>query len=181
MSGLRCWVSGCFCVALLGCDGAADFADLDTYMNEVRLQSPGAIDPAPVIRSYPVVTYSASALRSPFQPPQNVDLITDRRSASAVRPNPQRVRQHLEGFDIEQLQMVGSLFHASGRFALLRSAAGVFPLRVGDYLGRNEGRIVAISESRVDVVEIVADGAGGWQEQPRTLSLKQHSQAESAK
>lgn len=175
MSGLRCWVSGCFCLALLGCEGGTDFADLDAYMSEVRLQSPGAIDPAPVMRSHPSLTYSASALRSPFQPPQRIDLIIGRQGTSAVRPNPQRARQHLERFDIEQLQMVGSLSHASGRFALLRSASGVFPLRVGDYLGRNEGRIVAISESRVDVVEIVADGAGAWQERPRTLSLKKHS------
>mgnify|MGYP006167095243 CR=1 FL=1 len=41
--------------------------------------------------------------------------------------------------------------------------------------GPGRGRIVAISESRVDVVEIVADGAGAWQERPRTLSLKKHS------
>ncbi|BCT30949.1 pilus assembly protein PilP [Pseudomonas sp. BNK-6] len=175
MIGSRCWVLGCFCVALLGCEGGADFADLDAYMSEVHLQSPGAIDPPPVMRSYPSVTYGASALRSPFQPPQRVEQITARQGASAVRPNSRRVRQHLEGFDIEQLQMVGTLSRASGRFALLRSAGGVFPLQVGDYLGRNEGRIVAISESRVDVVEIVADGAGAWQERPRTLSLKKHS------
>lgn len=43
MIGSRCWVFGCFCVALLGCEGGADFADLDAYMSEVHLQSPGRL------------------------------------------------------------------------------------------------------------------------------------------
>jgi type IV pilus assembly protein PilP len=51
----------------------------------------------------------------------------------------------------------------------------VHRLKVGDYLGRNEGRIVAISSAQVDVVEIVPDGQGAWLERPRTIPLKEHS------
>lgn len=176
MRRLRWAVLGCLCAGLWGCGGADDdFADLDAYMNQMRLQAPGSIEPMPVIRSYPSFTYDASALRSPFQPPQRLDLAARRQGASAVRPDPQRARQYLEGFDIEQLQMVGTLSNASGSFALLRGAGGIHRLQVGDYLGRNEGRVVTISESQIEVVEIVPDGAGAWQERPRTLALKKHS------
>ena len=48
-------------------------------------------------------------------------------------------------------------------------------MKVGDYLGRNEGRIVAITESQVDIVEIVPDGEGGWLERPRTIPLKERT------
>jgi len=48
-------------------------------------------------------------------------------------------------------------------------------MKVGDYLGRNSGRIVAISDSQVDVVEIVPDGEGAWLERPRIISLKEKS------
>jgi type IV pilus assembly protein PilP len=51
----------------------------------------------------------------------------------------------------------------------------VHRLKVGDYLGRNDGRVVAISEGEIDVVEIVPDGEGGWLERPRTLTLKERS------
>jgi type IV pilus assembly protein PilP len=51
----------------------------------------------------------------------------------------------------------------------------VHRVKVGDYLGRNHGRIVAIDEARVDVVEIVPDGEGGWLERPRSLALKERS------
>ena len=71
--------------------------------------------------------------------------------------------------------MVGTISNAAGSFALLRGAGGVHRLKVGDYLGRNDGRIVAISASQVDVVEIVPDGQGTWLERPRTIPLKEHS------
>ncbi|WP_372242027.1 pilus assembly protein PilP [Pseudomonas sp. Fl4BN1] len=175
MRRLRWAAFGCLCMGLWGCSGGDDFADLDAYMNEVRGQSVGPIEPTPLIHSYPSFTYSASALRSPFQPKQTIDLAARQQGVSAVRPDPQRVRQYLEGFDIEQLQMVGSLSNASGSFALLRGAGGVHRLKVGDYLGRSEGRIVAIRDSQVEVVEIVPDGTGAWLERPRTLPLKTHS------
>ena len=87
----------------------------------------------------------------------------------------QVAKQYLEGFNIEQFEMVGTISNATGSFALLRGAGGVHRLRVGDYLGRNDGRIVAISGSQVDVVEIVPDGEGAWLERPRTIPLKEHS------
>ncbi|WP_025130298.1 pilus assembly protein PilP [Pseudomonas sp. PH1b] len=175
MKRLRWLAPGLLWMGLWGCGSGEDFADLDAYMNEMRLQSPGPIEPTPVIRSYPSFTYSAGALRSPFQPPQRAELVAGPQGASAVRPDPDRLRQYLEGFDIEQMQMVGTLSNASGSFALLRAAGGIHRLQVGDYLGRNEGRIVAISDSQLEVVEIVPDGAGAWQQRPRTLPLKKHS------
>ena len=48
-------------------------------------------------------------------------------------------------------------------------------MRVGDYLGRDDGRIVSISEARVDLLEIVADGENAWREQPRSISLNVRS------
>lgn len=57
-------------------------------------------------------------------------------------------------------------------FALVNGAGGVHRVRVGDYLGRNNGRIIAINEGKIDVVEIVPDGEGGWLERPRSLSQR---------
>jgi type IV pilus assembly protein PilP len=58
---------------------------------------------------------------------------------------------------------------------LISGAGGVHRVKVGDYLGRNHGRIVGIDEAKVDVVEIVPDGEGGWLERPRSLALKERS------
>ncbi|WCM51776.1 pilus assembly protein PilP [Pseudomonas sp. WJP1] len=159
---------------LAGCGGGDDFSDLDAYMNEMRLRAPGKIEPTPTFRSYPTFTYNAANLRSPFVPQVKVDLARQQ-GARNVKPDPSRVKQYLEGFNIEQFEMVGTISNAAGSFALLRGAGGVHRLKVGDYLGRNDGRIVAISGSQVEVVEIVPDGEGAWLERPRTLPLKEHS------
>lgn len=162
-------------LALSGCGGGDDFSDLDAYLNEVRLRPAGKIEPTPTFRSYPTFTYSAANLRSPFSRQARVDLAGQKYGSRNVKPDPNRVKQYLEGFNIEQFEMVGTIANASGSFALLRGAGGVHRLKVGDYLGRNDGRIVAISPTQVDVVEIVPDGAGAWLERPRTIPLKEHS------
>ena len=41
----------------------------------------------------------------------------------------------------------------------------------GNYLGQNDGRITAIYEDRIEMVELVPDGAGGWLERQAKISL----------
>ena len=175
MTPIRYFALAMALLALSGCGGSNDFSDLDAYMNEVRLRPAGKIEPTPTFRSYPTFTYSAANLRSPFSRQVRVDLAGQKHGSRNVKPDPNRVKQYLEGFNIEQFEMVGTISNVSGSFALLRGAGGVHRLKVGDYLGRNDGRIVAISGSQVDVVEIVPDGEGAWLERPRTLPLKEHS------
>ncbi|KAB0493839.1 pilus assembly protein PilP [Pseudomonas vancouverensis] len=175
MSRGRCFAAALFMLVLAGCDDRNDFRDLDAYMAQSRLSAPVTIEPAPVLRSYPAFAYEAANLRSPFSPRQDVDASARRPGSNLVKPNPDRVRQYLEGFNIEQFEMVGTLANAHSSFALLRGAGGVHRLKVGDYLGRNDGRVVAITREQVDVIEIVPDGEGAWQERPRTIPLKKHS------
>ncbi|MDF9776377.1 pilus assembly protein PilP [Pseudomonas baetica] len=171
----RCFSVVALLSALSGCGAGDDYGDLDAYMNEMHLRGPSRIEPTPVFGSYPTFTYNAANLRSPFSPQINADLPAQRRGSRNVKPDSGRVKQYLEGFNIEQFEMVGTLSNATGSYALLRGAGGVHRLKVGDYLGRNDGRIVAISGSQVDVVEIVPDGQGAWLERPRTIPLKEHS------
>jgi type IV pilus assembly protein PilP len=175
MTPIRYFALAMALLALSGCGGSNDFSDLDAYMNEVRLRPAGKIEPTPTFRSYPTFTYSAANLRSPFSRQVRVDLAGQKHGSRNVKPDPNRVKQYLEGFNIEQFEMVGTISNVSGSFALLRGAGGVHRLKVGDYLGRNDGRIVAISATQVDVVEIVPGGQGAWLERPRTIPLKEHS------
>ena len=41
----------------------------------------------------------------------------------------------------------------------------------GNYMGQNEGRIISIEPSRINLIEIVPDGLGGFVERPATLQL----------
>ncbi|XSS63816.1 pilus assembly protein PilP [Pseudomonas sp. B11] len=168
------WLLGGFCLCLWGGEGAAGFADLDAYLDEMRRQAPAAVDSVPPLRSFSVFAYGAGALRDPFQPLSD-DPLASQRLIGARRSEPGRVLHPLEQLDIEQLQMVGTLSGVAGNFVLLRGAGVVYRLQVGDYLGRDQGRIIAIGDLQVDVLEVVADGLGGWLERSRTLLLKKHS------
>ncbi len=156
--------------ALGGC-GGGDMSDLHAFMEAERARPAGRIEELPTVRPYEAFTYGAANLRSPFQPPVRVDLTQRQRGSQDIRPDEDRPRQFLEGFNIENFSMVGVLSNREGMQALVQGAGSVHRVRVGDYLGRNHGRIVAIEEGRIDVVEIVPDGEGGWLERPRTLSL----------
>jgi type IV pilus assembly protein PilP len=155
---------------LSGC-GKGDFQDLQVFMDETRARPTGNIEPLPRFQAYEAFTYGATSLRSPFQPPVRLDLTKRERGSQDIKPDENRTKQFLEGFNIEGFEMVGTLSNEGGMQALVRGAGSVHRVRIGDYLGRNHGRITGIEEGRIEVMEIVPDGEGGWLERPRTLSL----------
>jgi len=69
--------------------------------------------------------------------------------------------------------MVGTLQGVDGNlFALIRdNEGGIHRVRTGNYMGQNYGRVVGVSDTRIELVEIVPNGRGGWVERPRSLSL----------
>ena len=161
-------------VTLSGC-GGGDFSDLQGFMDDVRLRPKGAIEPLPKFQPYEAFTYTAAALRSPFQPSVKIDILRQQKGSKDIKPDEARVKQFLEGFNIEVFEMVGTLSNEGGMFALVKGAGGVHRVKVGDYLGRNHGHVMAINEAAIDVVEIVPDGEGGWLERPRSLPLIERS------
>ncbi|MBD9413020.1 type 4a pilus biogenesis lipoprotein PilP [Pseudomonas sp. PDM16] len=164
-----------FVAFVLGGCGGGDFSDLQAFMDEVRARPKGAIEPLPKFVPYEAFTYSAAGLRSPFQPPIKVDVTASSKGSRDVKPDETRVRQFLEGFNIEVFEMVGTLAKDGGVYALVRGAGGVHRVKVGDYLGRNHGRVTAIDEAVISVLEIVPDGEGGWLERPRSITLKERT------
>lgn len=163
------------CVLVGGCDDNADFADLQRYMDEVRAKPKGAIEPLPAFQPYEAFTYNAAGLRSPFQPPEKIELAGRQRGSKDIHPDETRVKQFLEGFSIDDFTMVGTLAGAAGTYGLLQGAGGIHRVKVGDYLGQNHGRIVSITDGYIEVYEIVPDGDGGWLERPRSLPLRERS------
>ncbi len=159
-------------VTAVGCGAGGNYDDLQTFMDEVESRPKGRIAPLPEFRSYEAFAYSAANLRSPFEPPQVVKPVPIGQARSDVRPDPIRVKQFLEQFNIAQLQMVGTLSQAATIYGLIQDAdGGVHRVRPGDYMGTDHGRILAINESQIEMIEIVADGAGGWIERSRTVSI----------
>ena len=158
-------------LTLVGC-GSDEFTDLDEFMAEKRARPGGVIAPIPPFKAYKVFSYSATTLRSPFDRPIEIREITQLQSVSSVQPDNERAREFLEQYTFDSLAMVGSLSRAETDWTLIQDpAGGVHRVKVGNFLGRNHGRIVEMTEVYVAVIEIVSDGNDGWVERPRTIRL----------
>lgn len=160
-------------ILLSGCSKGRGHADLDAFVERARAQPAGEIEPLPVFASYAHFSYSAMALRSPFDAPFSAEELADGARA-ADAPDESRRRELLENFNFASLSLRGSLRGADGvQWALINDGSGgIHRVAVGNYLGRNHGRIIVVTEDRVDIVETVPDGRGGWLERPRTLALE---------
>jgi len=99
--------------------------------------------------------------------------MADEEPVSDVEPDLDRPKEVLENFDLKSLGMVGTLQGVDGNlFALIRdNEGGIHRVRTGNYMGQNYGRVVGVSDTRIELVEIVPNGRGGWVERPRSLSL----------
>ncbi|CRM48792.1 Pilus assembly protein, PilO [Pseudomonas sp. 22 E 5] len=145
---------------------------LDLLARTYWLARPGATRGRPVAQA-PSFVYDAGALRDPFQPlAMQVDRVPLR---AGLAPDLARSRGLLEGLAVDQFEMVGTLSRGTQTFALLRAASTVYRLAVGDYLGRDHGRVTAIDERHLELVELFPDEQGAWLERPRTLVLNVNS------
>ncbi len=150
-----------------------DFSDLDAFMQEKRARPGGIIAPIPTFKAYEAFAYSATQLRSPFDRPIEVREITQLQAISSIRHYDDRPKEFLEQFTFDSLAMVGTLERGEQEWTLIRDPeGGIHRVSLGNYLGRNHGKIVEMTDSYVAVVEIVSDGTeDGWVERPRTIEL----------
>lgn len=162
---------------LVGCSQSDSYEDLDRFMKEARNKPQGRIEPLPEFEAYEAFSYGASGQRSPFEPPAEVVLEDDDEGdepESDISPDMNRPTEPLERFSIGDLTMVGTLQRADKGtlYALIRdSQGGIHRVTVGDYMGQNYGRVERVTETRIELREIVSDGDDGWVRRPRTLSL----------
>ena len=73
--------------------------------------------------------------------------------------------------------MVGTLQQSGNQVALIDAAGQTFMVRRGNYMGQNFGLVTKISETEVDLKEIVQDAAGEWIERPTKLELQEAAQS----
>lgn len=153
-------------VALGGC--ARSMADLDAYITEVKARPGGRIEPLPEIRTYPSFRYDPGDARSPFMP----DVPAVGSVAGGVRPDAERRREFLESFPLDTLNMVGTVRQGGRLYGLVQTTDKlVHRVVVGNYLGQNDGRIVSITNSEIQLLEIIPDGLGGYTERAASIGL----------
>jgi type IV pilus assembly protein PilP len=161
-------------LVLTACAGD-DVDDLRDYVAEVKAKPGKRIDPIPTFPPYQSYTYQVMTMRAPFTIPVKVKPVSkEQMAATDVKPDDNRAKEFLEGFQLEALSMVGTLSIKGAMTALISDGSGgVHPVNVGNYVGKSHGRVVEIYDNQVDVVEIIANGIGSWVERPRVIKLRE--------
>ena len=156
-------------LSMTGCTDRIGIAEQS--MADIRNQPAQPIEPPPKAELVEDFVYSASAQRSPFLPPSLVNVQGPATSIDGVRPDITRVKEPLEQYELSQLVFRGVVISPEGQqYALVQRPDGsVASVRVGNYLGLNDGRIVEITPTQINLIEIVPDSRAGFVEKPQSL------------
>ncbi len=162
-------------VAVLGACGRSvtstpgNAPNLEKWVAEVKNKPAPPLEPLPVMQQFETFEYAAQSLRDPFS-----NVFSDQSGGSGPRPDPNRPKQTLEQFPLDSLKMVGTIGHGPGVVALVMAPDKVtYRIHPGIYVGQNDGRVTAVHEDRIELVELVPDGAGGWLERPASVALEE--------
>ena len=166
------WVVG-LTGLLSACGG--DMSDLDRFIAETKTKHHGQVDPLPEFPPYESFAYTADTGRDPFRPQ------TDESQTAAVednysgpRPEAARRREPLESYPIDSLKMVGLLQQSAQTWGLVKDPEGtIHRVQPGNFAGQNHGKIVAVAETRIDIVELVPDGLSGWVQREAQLAMSE--------
>jgi type IV pilus assembly protein PilP len=149
---------------LAGCSDGLD--DLRAEIEKAKQRPGGRIQPLPEVKPYVSHEYQMADRRSPFLQSLAGE------NPSGPRPDVQRPREYLEQFPLDTLKMVGTLRLGGANYGLLQTRDGmIHRVLPGNHVGQNDGRVMAIGDGRITVVEIVPDGLGGYLERPAALAL----------
>lgn len=164
---------------LSGCERETALSDLHQLVAETETAPSSQRMSPPPRAAEQNIQYDAQNERSPFQ-----NALPSTPVAGPVHPSVQAIsrpaadhdRSTLATLALDELTLVGTLsgLQQASVQALFRDAAGhIHRLSVGDAVGPNAARIVAVSETRVELLEQVPVEDGGWILQPRTFLLSQ--------
>ena len=166
----------------LGACVSTDMSDLEGWTSEVLSRPGGRIEPIPEIQPYVAYTYQSGEkdLRNPFesfyQPDPNTRDINPDEDLTPEQINEirNRNREELEQFELDSLKMVGIMENDATDWGIIMDPNGtVHRIKVGNYLGRNVGKIVNIFENRIEMREIFQNSQGKWEEREASIALNE--------
>lgn len=166
-------------LSLLGCSSEGE-EGLRQWMADERAQTKPRITPLTEPKQFEPALYRAENGMEPFNPLKLTqalrrDSAQVASNAALITPEMARRKEPLEAFPLDTMTMVGSLTKAGQPTALLKVDTLLYQVHVGAYLGQNYGRITQITETGIQLREIVQDATGDWIERNASLQLQEES------
>jgi type IV pilus assembly protein PilP len=159
---------------LSGC-GDGGVQEVKQWMDEVRQQTRSIVPKLAEPKKFTPFTYSAKSQVDPYSPAKlSVALAKlQANTGNGIKPDLDRRKEALEAYPLDIVVMVGTLEKPGLSYALLQIDKSVFQAKVGNYIGQNFGMITRITDSEVQLKEIVRDASGEWVERKAKLELQE--------
>lgn len=162
---------------LIGCGSSGD-DELRLWMTELRATTKPRVTPLTEPKQFFPESYAADSGMEPFNPVKLTQALKRESmqtasNAALIAPEMARRKEPLEAFPLDVMVMVGSLDKNSAPTALLKVDKLLYQVRVGNYIGQNYGKITKITESSIQLREIVQDATGDWIERIASLDLQE--------
>jgi type IV pilus assembly protein PilP len=159
--------------ALLGSCGGDEHKGLRQELAEATKDFRGQVPPLPQVKAYEPVPYTAEGMTDPFRPERLEVARTDQpeKVNAKLAEQEKRVKEPLEAFPLESIQMLGTITQDKETFALVKAGPNLYRVRKGMYMGQNFGVITSIDEVQINLKELVQDSGGEWVERASTLQL----------
>jgi type IV pilus assembly protein PilP len=156
-------------VLLAGC-AKDEFSDLRTFLAQAGKGAQQKLEPLPPVKAAEVFKFDPGDLTDPFRPRG----MKPSKGGSGIQPDLMRPKGPLEQDPLDGLRMDGTLSKGGQLYALVRRPDNtLYRITKGDHIGQNFGVVTSISESGVEIKEIVQDGAGDWTESKATMALQE--------
>lgn len=165
-------VAALFPLLLLSACADRSMHDLKSYVDEVKSRKAGHIEPLPEFKPIETFTYISDGRRSPFESQGQGEETAGQVASNGLQPDFNRRKEELESYPLDSLRMVGLLEQMGVTWALIQTQERtIHRVKAGNYLGSNYGQITQISETQVELTEIIPDGQGGYRERQASLAL----------
>jgi type IV pilus assembly protein PilP len=166
-------------VALVAGCGGEEHSDLKQELESLTKDFRGQVPPLPQVRPYEPVPYTSEGQVDPFR----MDRIevaqagekTGTKIPAILAEQEKRVKEPLEAFPLESIQMLGTITQDKETFALVKAGPNLYRVKKGNYMGQNFGVITGIDEGGIKLKELVQDSSGEWVERTSALQLVEGS------
>jgi type IV pilus assembly protein PilP len=170
----------CSFLILGGCVSTDD-SELHDYIAEILLRPGGRIEPLPEIKPYEAYAYQSAGqdARDPFRLFYQADeqMLADEEESGGLTKEMEdeikhRNKEELEQYELDSLGMVGTMENGDNYWGIIKDPSGaVHRIRVGNYMGRNTGKVLNVFEDRIEIREIVRNSQGRWEERQAEIAL----------
>ena len=173
---LRSLFLGILVIGLSGC-GGDDMSDLNQYFKQIKSQQKASVPPLPEIKTVAPFVFNPVDLRDPFFIDEKTqEIIEENNDEGGIRPDWTRTKEELESFELDSLRMVGTVIQQNTLLGLVKAADGtIHRVLTGNYMGKNNGKIVSIKENQIELIEVITEGSHAWKERKATLELTESS------